>query len=119
MSKLMVSKALTSAAVTSVTSDNTPKYIENFSDLGVLVKVTGATNGDIIQVNLIGGLDADLMENTPMIGCPLKITIATGKTSQLWTLNVRGIPFIQVKDIQTSNTGGGCTVDVFQGGERR
>jgi len=117
MSHLLVTKTLTDSSLTHVSADNDPLRIENYTDCGVLVVVTDATNGDKISVNLIGGLQADLMESMPMLGCPMTITIAAGRTSQLFTLNLRGIAFLQVKEVQT--TGSGCTVAVYFGGGRR
>jgi len=115
MAKTLVTKTLTDATKTSVTADNDPLLIDDKQDCSVLVSVAGATNGDVISVNLIGGLAADIMETVPMIGCPLTVTIAAGQTSQLFSMNVRAIPFLQVKDIQTTNAGG-CTVTVYFGG---
>lgn len=114
-----VTKELTTTALTNVQSLNVPLYVEDYRDYGVLVSVSGASNGDKISVNLVGGLGAEaaVMETMPMIGCPLTVTIADGRTSQLFTLNLRGISFLQVKEMQT--TGGSCTVSVFFGGGRR
>lgn len=119
MATKLLTKALTNATLTSVMADNSPFNVEDRrGDCGILVDVTGASAGDVISVNLIGGLQADLMESVPMIGCPLTVTIASGQTSQLFTLNIRGIAFLQAKSMQTTNAGG-CTVNVWLGGYGR
>lgn len=115
MAKLALTKILSNATLTSVTADNSPFYVDDRTDIGCLVVVTGASNGDVISVNLLGGVAADLMESIPMIGCPLTLTIAAGQTSQLFTLNLRGCSFLQVGSLQTTNAGG-CTVKVYFGG---
>ena len=116
---VIVEKVLSSTAETSVTAEsgNTPFLVDPYSDIGIYIKVTGATVGDVISVNMTGGLAADAMATVALEQMPMQLTITADPTSKLFTLNLRGMSFLQILSLQTTRAG--CTVTVYRGGARR